>query len=186
MRLGIDLDGVVADFNGGWMRYYNTEFGTSLTPSLVTSWDSIPQLTHFADMGEFWAWSSNLDGASVFRHLTPFDGAIDAMRRLSDRHSIVIITAKPHFAHTDTHDWLADHAVPFDEVHITEDKHLVPADVYLDDGPHVIDALVLHRPAAMVCRYIRPWNAPVPGALDVTGWADFERLVIAKSDGSLR
>ena len=35
LRLGIDLDGVVADFNGGWMRRYNVEHGTSLDPDHV-------------------------------------------------------------------------------------------------------------------------------------------------------
>jgi uncharacterized HAD superfamily protein len=41
MRLGIDLDGVVADFTGGWIRYYDDHFGTALTTDLVTSWDAI-------------------------------------------------------------------------------------------------------------------------------------------------
>ena len=29
LRLGIDLDGVIADFNTGWIRLYNQEFGAS-------------------------------------------------------------------------------------------------------------------------------------------------------------
>ncbi len=32
MRLGIDLDGVVADFNAGWMQMHADEFGTELVP----------------------------------------------------------------------------------------------------------------------------------------------------------
>ncbi len=183
MRLGIDLDGVVADFNGGWMRFYNDRFGCDLTPDLVTSWDSIPQLTHFADMGEFWSWSSDLDGASVFRHLEPFPGAIEAARRLHREHTIAVVTTKPAFAHGDTMAWLAEHRFPFDEVHLTEDKQYVEADAYLDDGPHVLEALVAHRPTALVCRYVRPWNQPVAGAVDVVDWAGFERAVLAKSDG---
>lgn len=186
MRLGIDLDGVVADFTGGWIRYYNDHFGTSLTTDLVTSWDAIPQLTHFTDMGEFWSWSSDLDGSSIFRHLDPFPGAIDAVRRLAREHSIVVITTKPTFAHADTADWLAEHRFPFDELHLTEDKQFVEADAYLDDGPHVLDALVAHRPSALVCRYIRPWNQPVPGTIDVSDWPEFERVVLANSDGPSR
>ena len=30
MRLGIDLDGVVANFTKGWMGFYNDQFGTKL------------------------------------------------------------------------------------------------------------------------------------------------------------
>ena len=40
MRLGIDLDGVVANFVRGWMLRYNLEFGSSLTEDLVNDWDA--------------------------------------------------------------------------------------------------------------------------------------------------
>ena len=35
MRLGIDLDGVVADFNAGWISRYNREFEANLTTDMV-------------------------------------------------------------------------------------------------------------------------------------------------------
>ena len=51
MRLGIDLDGVVANFNGGWIAIYNNEFGTNISLDAVDSWGAAPKLTHFAHMG---------------------------------------------------------------------------------------------------------------------------------------
>ena len=36
MRLGIDLDGVVADFNAGWITRYNTDFGTAIPLDAVS------------------------------------------------------------------------------------------------------------------------------------------------------
>jgi 5'(3')-deoxyribonucleotidase len=177
MRLGIDLDGVVADFNGGWTRFYNREHGTALTAASVTDWNQIPELTHFRHMGEFWRWASDLDGASLFRHLEPLPGAIEALEELATEHEIVIITTKPDFAVGDTFEWIAEHGIPTREVHITEDKWDVACDVYLDDGPHVLPGLVAARPHAVVCRYVRPWNDPVPGAVDVADWAEFQRVV---------
>ena len=35
MRLGIDLDGVVADFNAGWMDRYNEDFDAELIDALM-------------------------------------------------------------------------------------------------------------------------------------------------------
>jgi uncharacterized HAD superfamily protein len=57
MRLGIDLDGVVANFTKGWMDFYNQDFGTNLVSSDSKRWNDLVELTHFADMSEFWEWS---------------------------------------------------------------------------------------------------------------------------------
>jgi 5'(3')-deoxyribonucleotidase len=177
MRLGIDLDGVVADFNGGWTRFYNRQYGTDLTADAVTRWNHIPDLTHFRHMGEFWRWAADLDGASLFRHLDTFPGAVEALVDLSREHDIVIVTTKPAFAVKDTYEWITEKELPATEVHITEDKWEVDCHVFLDDGPHVLGGLVAGRPESVVCRYVRPWNDPVPGAVDVEDWPAFQRVV---------
>ena len=79
VRLGIDLDGVVADFNAGWIRRYNQEYGSELPMDAVKAWDAIPSLTHFEDMGEFWKWARDHDGHTLFRHLDTYPGAVDAL-----------------------------------------------------------------------------------------------------------
>ena len=47
IRIGIDMDGVLADFNTGWMTRYNADFGTYLDASMVQEWDGLYTLTHF-------------------------------------------------------------------------------------------------------------------------------------------
>jgi 5'(3')-deoxyribonucleotidase len=182
MRLGIDLDGVVADFNGGWTRFYNRQYGTELSAASVTSWNHIPDLTHFRHMGEFWQWAADLDGASLFRHLEAFPGAVEALEKLADEHDVVIVTTKPDFAVHDTYEWIAEKRLPTTEVHITEHKWEVDCHIYLDDGPHVLSGLVRRRPLSLVCRYVRPWNRPVQGAVDVEDWDDFFRVVADTED----
>ena len=183
MRLGIDLDGVVANFTLGWMNFYNRDFGTSLTFEDSQHWGDLVGLTHFVDIDEFWDWSSDLDGHSVFWHLDPFPGAIEALRSLvDDGHHIIVITTKPSFAVRDTHDWIERHRLPAAEIHILEDKWLIDADVYLDDGPHILPSLVLRRPDRSVCRYVRPWNVPVDGAIDVRDFDEFRDVVIRMTE----
>ncbi|NNE12394.1 MAG: hypothetical protein HKN41_09150 [Ilumatobacter sp.] len=179
MRLGIDLDGVVADFNSGWMRLHADEFGSRLTTDMVDSWDGLHHVGGFADMSEFWAWArGNGDRPSIFRHLDPYPGAVESLHELVRvGHRIVVVTTKPRWARADTFHWLADHGVPSDEVHIVDRKHEVDCDVYLDDAPHVLHGLVRHRPEATICRFVRAWNDSVPGAVDVTSWADFLEVV---------
>jgi 5'(3')-deoxyribonucleotidase len=178
LRLGIDLDGVVADFNAGWIDRYNAQFGSDLLPEHVDIWDAPTLLTHFTDMGEFWSWARTAGGgASIFRVLQPYHGAIEALERLSRRDHVVIVTTKPRFAVHDTFEWLAEHRVPTTEVHIVDDKSEVECDVYLDDADHNIEALLMARPKSLVCRYVRPWSTSHPGAIDVSDWVEFERQV---------
>lgn len=174
MRLGIDLDGVVADFNSGWIRRYNQEYGSELPSDAVKAWDAIPSLTHFEDMRAFWAWARDHDGHTLFRHLDTYPGAVEALWELSkNRHEVVIVTTKPFWAIHDTFAWLAQHRIPTREVHIKDAKWMVDCDFYLDDGPHVLMSLVKHRPQARVCRFVRPWNRPVTGAIDIVDWPQF-------------
>jgi 5'(3')-deoxyribonucleotidase len=179
MRLGIDLDGVVADFTAGWIRRYNDEFGADLVPESIQTWNGMEEMTHFPDMAAFWDWAAGQPGDSVFRHLETYHGATETLARLdADGHEVVILTTKPDWAVHDTFAWIADRAIPTREVHILYRKWRVPCDVYLDDAPHQIHRIHLERPEAHVCRFVRPWNLPVPGVHDVENWPDFEALVM--------
>jgi 5'(3')-deoxyribonucleotidase len=177
LRLGIDLDGVVADFNTGWMSRYNLEQGTCLTPDQVTHWGAMIPLTHFASMTDFWRWARNDDDPGLFRHLPMLPDAHGALTRLSKHHQIVIITTKPRWANAETFSWIGDNAIPTREVHIIGRKWLIDCDIYLDDGPHNLEALVTHRPDSVVCRFVQPWNYPIPGVRDIDSWQTFEHVV---------
>lgn len=172
LRLGIDMDGVLSDFNAGWIERYNRQFGTELHHSHVVEWETMHRLTHFGSMDDFWEWAQAGE-ASVFRELPPVPGALGALRELAAEHRIVIITSKFDWAIPDTLAWLAEHRVPCREIHIVWDKASVPCDAYLEDAPHNLEALVAARPEALVCRMVRPWNRPVPGAVDVADWEEF-------------
>lgn len=177
MRLGIDLDGVVADFNAGWMLRYNEERETSLVPEHVDHWDAMVSLTDFETDMDFWKWAENGDGPGLFRHLPVFPDALPSLNRLAVDHDIVIITTKPPWAIHDTYAWLSDNRIPTHEVHITEKKWKIDCDVYLDDGPHNLESLVRERPDRTTVRFVRPWNKPVFGVMDVVDWNEFEALV---------
>lgn len=191
LRLGIDLDGVVADFNHGWTTRYNRDFpghvDKELTAEDVVEWDAPTILSHFSSMSEFWRWAETCaDGRSLFHGLDPYPGALDALHQLrADGHHLVILTTKPHFSIHDTYDWLARHRIPSTEIHILDDKTQVECDVYLDDADHNLEALTAAHPDADVCRYVRPWNAPIDGAIDVYDWADFAE-VVRRRNGFMR
>lgn len=182
MRLGIDLDGVVADFVGGWTARYTEDFGTAPRQA-AHEWDGLHKLTHFPDMAAFWDW---MHSRGVFGTLDPIPGALDALALLAAAgHQIVIISAKHDAAIPATLRWIAEHGLPTREIHFTEAKHEVACDAYLDDSPLVLPKLVRHRPDALICRMVAPWNTPLPGTVDVTQWPEFVAAVasVATADG---
>jgi 5'(3')-deoxyribonucleotidase len=179
-RLGIDLDGVVVDFSGGWVTRYNAEFGTNIAASDVVTWGAPRDLTHFPSMSKFWSWASTCgDGRSLFHVLDPYPGALAGLDSLVERgHDLVIVTTKPNFAIEDTHEWLIRHGVPAVEVHIVDDKAKVSCDLYVDDAMHNLESYRKRRPEAAVVRWVQPWNEALDGVLDATTWdeiGDFAR-----------
>jgi len=183
MRLGIDLDGVVANFIRGWMLRYNMEYGTNLKEDQVDHWDAAGDLTHFEDLSDFWHWAgASGHRPSVFRHLEPYPGALEALNDLSACHDIVVLSMKPDWAAADTYAWIADHRLPTREVHLLRSKWLIDCDIYLDDSPFAVVDLVKHRPDRIVCRFVRPWNDPVEGAVDIYDWEEF-RSFVAREKG---
>lgn len=179
MRLGIDLDGVVSDFNQGWVDRYNRDFGASLSVGDIVEWNALVGLTHFSVVEEFWEWAATCaEGRTIFRGLRPYPGAVEALQEFEDAgHHVVILTTKPQNAIHDTYEWLAEYRIPTTEVHILDDKSTVTCDLYLDDADHNLESILAAHPDAAVCRYVRPWNRPHVGALDVEGWQDLSRVI---------
>lgn len=173
----MDLDGVVADFTNGWISLYNADFGASISASDVTAWRSFVDLTHFTSAGEFWAWAQRGGGPSMFRGFGTHEGAIESLWRLDGEHEIVVLTTKPSWAIHDTYAWIADQRLPTREIHIIAQKWMVECDVYLDDNPYQLRDLAHNRPDSTVCRFVRPWNEPREGLVDIHDWDEFEAVV---------
>lgn len=173
MILGIDLDGVVANFADAVRETYRVWFDGEIPP--WTSWNHYEEHTRFSSIGELYDWL--LDVPGFWRSLEPIPGALGALRDFRDEgHTLKFITHRPDWAWVDTNEWLKDYGFGTVELHFADDKLSVPAQVYIDDGPHVVEALV-KAGGPLVVRYVQPWNVPVKGAVDAESWADVKEIV---------
>ena len=166
VRLGIDMDGVICDFNAGWMELHKVEFGSDLRPEMVVTWDNLHELGGFADMDAFWRWARGSDERpSIFRHLEPYPDALETMHRAArrrpsgrDRHGQAPM-GHPRHAALDRRPRACRRARSTSPTA----SHTVACDVYLDDSPLVLPDLVATAPRRPVYRMVRPWNVAGDG-----------------------
>ena len=188
--LGVDLDGVCADFYGQ-MRVVAAEWLErpidELTPDVsygLGEW-GIERKDQYESLHRFAVTARNL-----FRELPMIPGARRVLRRLSDeKYRIRIITHRLfiYYFHAaavqQTIDWLDHHGIPYWDLCFMMEKDQVGADIYIDDSPRNVENL-RGRELRTIC-FANSTNKHIcaPRAND---WDEVYRLVhelIPSSDG---
>ena len=180
--LGVDLDGVVADFIGG------------LRP-IAAEWLGVGDSSLTAEIRyEFPEWNLNDFGGydalhrfavkerDLFKNLPPIEGAPAVLRRLSTKGiRIRIITHRLFIkwfheeAIQQTVKWLEHHGIPYWDLCFMRDKSAVGADLYLEDNPDNITALRNDGHKTIVVANSMNRNLPEPRA---DNWEQIEKLVL--------
>ena len=175
MRIGLDVDGVMYQFHRTACYMLRTMKGypDTLRVENWTSWNWIKDNVSKEDWR--WLWSEGVE-LGLFRHGHLHQGTIEAVRELSLRGDVVIITQRRPNLMQDTLDWLSYHKFPINELHLLhedEAKSSVPhCDYYVDDKPDNVIDLRDNTKAAMVFLWQRPWNKGFvwPGVRIVKTW----------------
>ena len=178
--LGVDLDGVCADYTAGFRTVASKEWDvpeSSLTTEV--SWD-------FGEWGLDREGFLTLHRASVqehrmFRDMPAIDGASESLWRLSDAGVwIRVITHRlvTNWGHativSDTVEWLDLRRIPYRDLCFLGRKPEVQADAYVEDAPHNIEALRAGGNTVIV--FDQPYNRDLPGPRAST-WAEVETIV---------
>jgi len=188
--LGVDLDGVCADYEGAFRasvaRHFDRE-PSQLPPQTVMDAYSQWGLT-FQEFEQ--AHKRAVLEDRMFRHMPALPGVSEALWRLSDQGVwIRIITHRLLFnwAHessaADTAYWLDQHRIPYRDLCFIGDKPNVGADLYVDDSPGNVLALREAGRAAIV--FDQPYNRDLAGPRAHT-WDDVVRLVEEELTGRAR
>ena len=178
MRIGVDLDGVVANFTKGWTKYYEEEFGKKILEDDIQSWGLSEPLTHFKEDLDFWKWAKDINGSSVFRNLEVYENSVETLNELSKSgHDIVIISSKPWWSIHDTLMWLGENKIPTKEIHFIEDKWTIDCEVYLDDAPYQLENYKENTVDKKIIRFVRSYNKPLDGVFDIYNWKELIPLL---------
>ncbi|HEX8803648.1 MAG TPA: hypothetical protein VF743_05630, partial [Acidimicrobiales bacterium] len=184
--LGVDLDGVCADYTGALRAIVAADTGVDVEAlPLERSWD-------FREWGLTAADFERIHRAAVldhrvFRTMPAIPGAAEALWRLSDAGVwIRIITHRLYVnwghavAVADTVDWLDGAGIPYRDLCFLGAKPQVEADCYVEDAPHNVEAL--RAGGAHVVVFDQPYNRGVAGPRAAT-WDQVEDLVGARVAG---
>jgi 5'(3')-deoxyribonucleotidase len=191
-RVGVDVDGVLADLLAPLFQHLNTMLGTAYAADHMKDWD-ITELIPPARRDEFW----NTFGQEVRVHdaLKPLPGAIEGMRFLAEHADVYVVTAYLRSAPTWVHDrdrWLSEHFGVSDKkiVH-THAKYVFSGAMLVDDKPQTVLRWQEENPNGLGVLWAQPYNAaydrvgdatspPVPGTrvdLRTDSWEFLVELV---------
>ena len=147
--LGVDLDGVCADFYEGLRDVAAEWLGVPLDTLTHDVSYGLPEwrLDRCGDYDDLHRFA--VTERDLFRNLKPIHGAPASMRRLAHQAKIRIriITHRlfiPHFhkeAIGQTVEWLDHHGIPYWDLCFMRDKAAVGADLYLEDSPRNVAKL---------------------------------------------
>jgi 5'(3')-deoxyribonucleotidase len=180
--LGVDLDGVVADFYAGMRPIAAEWLGVPIesltpTPSYALAEWNLAAAGSYEDLHRFAVTQRNL-----FRELAPLPGAAAALRRLSQREiRIRIITHRLYIRYfhqqavQQTVAWLEHHGVPYWDLCFMKDKAAVGADLYVEDAPTNVEALRADGHPTIVFTNSTNHHLGPPRA---GSWLEVERLVL--------
>ena len=178
--LGVDLDGVCADYTSAFRRIVAMERNVD-ADSLTTevSWD-------FAEWGLNRDSFLELHKTSVqdhrmFKNMPALEGVSDALWRLSDAGVwIRIVTHRlvTNWGHalivSDTVDWLDAKSIPYRDICFLGRKPEIEADAYVEDAPHNVEALRARGNTVIV--FDQPYNRDLDG-LRAGNWVEVEAIV---------
>jgi 5'(3')-deoxyribonucleotidase len=180
--LGVDLDGVCADFYAG-LREIASEWLArpidELTPNVsygLPEWN-LEQAGGYENLHRF-----AVTQRELFRKLRPIDGCSLVLRRLSTRDvRIRIITHRLFIKYfhqeavRQTIEWLDHYDIPYWDLCFTKDKTAVGADLYIEDAPENVKRLRADGHPTIV--FSNSTNRHLEGPRADT-WFDFEKLVL--------
>ncbi len=168
MKIAIDLDEVLGDFVGAFLRWYNHRFGTKWTREDIVHYyvedamniskdEAHQRIRHFY--------------TEEVGNISPLVGAVSATRMLAGKHDLFVISARHSYLRASTEQWLEQHFPGiFEGVHLTQDglqsgsKEKTKAEickelgckVLVDDASHHVEPFL--GTGIQVIIFNHPWN----------------------------
>ncbi|OGB74314.1 hypothetical protein A2V68_00965 [candidate division Kazan bacterium RBG_13_50_9] len=170
MRIAVDLDEVLGEFIGEFLKLYNRKHGTdwSFNDVINYHWPAFMGKTTEELVDEVYKFFET----DSFRNLPVVEGAKEGIAELAKNHELCVVTGRQNVIEGATHKWL-DHNFPgvFKAVEFTNNypKGNSPTlskgevckrlgcEVLIDDDSRHVETLMTH--GVRVILFNKPWNS---------------------------
>ena len=171
LRLGIDLDGVLADFVSAFNALAFDLLGVQAPPA--DCWDYMKK-GGMTRRQEEQLWDHVRDSPNFWSSLQPYSETPRVLPRLaSTTHAIYFITSRRSpTAKVQSEDWLMKMGHPRPTVCISSQKGLLCRALrithFLDDHTANVQQVLTDSPATSAYLLTRPWNRPLDGVQSIS------------------
>jgi uncharacterized HAD superfamily protein len=184
MKLGFDIDGVVARMDIALVAAMNEEFGLNYGPEIFVH-HNLFKNTYVEDeklneeIAQFMRKNVIYD-KKVVANLEPYEDAAIAIRQFNRQHTIHFITGRPVEQQDTCVSWLRANNIPFTSVHAIgrADKGMVGRslnlDFYIDDELKHLESMYKYknRWRKGLALYRQPWN--LKNQVDLSKYLTFD------------
>jgi len=185
VKLAIDIDNCVLEWQYHWARLYEQWFSEKLDQDALGSWNACLDLTKFENMDQFYAWYSVADGWDTQPYVYGAKGFLWELRQ--DKVHYEFVTSRP-WDGEEPAKRLARRESTTVLFRGNQAKWTAHADLWVDDSPEVLTSLVEHGKRAV--RFDQPWNRDLPKKVEkqllvATTWPEVRQHVdkIRKEEG---
>lgn len=185
MKLGIDIDDVVAEYVTGLTDYYNHAHFDNVKPVSIREWDLKKSFKKASSPEQMKALMDSFMYHDHFEKLPSVTGAVNTIHKLmGEGHTPYFITSRSSKAIDTTYKWLDRHGLPIERVYFNKDKgwlcERLGLDAHVDDGLHNLDDIAsrdFHKTYTYL--FERPWNKVTPSRYSHERVKDWKELYAA-------
>jgi 5'(3')-deoxyribonucleotidase len=182
IRLGIDVDGVLRDFDTKVMSLIKEWYPDKVKSDVTHGWDFPNVDMDIKELAKLW---QETHCEEIYREADLMPGVKEEFKLLKEwgrtqkpGYQYICVTAQMPYNACHTHYWLGKHYFNFLEVHISNYKYKIDIDYLIDDSPKNYDKWVkAGRDETTFILFDRPYNQDCPATNRISKLSDLINIL---------